>query len=98
LALGSSAGEGRAAVVVALLRDGTRFVRKGERWEPRDASAVEEIESQRRRVSERRTLRERALDAIAGAMRTGVFTASGDAEERRYLDALEETAIHELDA
>jgi exoribonuclease-2 len=98
LALGSRTGEARAALVTALLRDAAHFVRKGDRWLPRDSAAVEEIEGQRRRTSERRTLRERALAAIAESAATGVFTPSGDAEERRFLEALEETAVHGPDA
>lgn len=98
LALGARTGEARAALVLALLRDATHFVRKGDRWEPRGAAAVAEIEGQRRRVSERRSLRERALGAFAEAVKTGVHAPSGDVEERRYLDALEEVAVHEQDA
>jgi exoribonuclease-2 len=98
LALGRATGEERAALVTALVRDATHFVRRGDRWEPREAAAVAEILSQRSRSSEKRSARARALAALSSAVATGVWAPSGDAEERRYLEALEEVAVHDQDA
>ncbi len=99
LALGEASGEARAALAVALLRDGVRFVRRGEGWEPRRREAVEEILEQRRRAAERRAEKEAALASLAAASRSdGRFEPTGSQAERRYLDALEQLAVRNEDA
>jgi exoribonuclease-2 len=98
VALGTASGEARAALVAALLLDGAHFVRKGDRWEPRAAKAVDEIRTQREKSAERGARRSAALDALAEAARTGAWTASGTEEERRYLDALEEVAVRDVES
>ncbi len=97
LALGSPSGESRAALVRALIDDGIRFVRKGTGWEPREPSAVEEILTQRRRAAERAAGRQAAGAALAAAVRGESFSSSGTEEEARYLSALGDLAIHDLD-
>lgn len=99
LALGDVSGEARAALAVALLRDGVRFIRRGEIWEPRRPEAVEEILEQRRRAAERRAEREASLASLAAAARSdGKFEPTGFPAERRYLDALEQLAVRDEDA
>lgn len=99
LALGDGSGESRAALAVALLRDGVRFVRRSESWQARRREAVEEILEQRRRAAERRAERAAALAALAAAARSdGPFVPTGSGAERRYLDALEQLAVRDEDA
>lgn len=98
LALGSSSGEARAAIVQAVLADGIRFVRKGGGWEPRGRDAVQDLLRQRDRVAERTADRVALTEGLAAAVRTGRFVPTGTHEERRYLEALEELAIRDLEA
>ncbi len=98
LALGSGAAAQRAALILALLDDGIRFVRKGEDWEPRDAEQVAALLEQHRRTAARAQARRRVLDGVAAAVAGRGFTPSDSATERRYLGALRELAIEDLDA
>ena len=98
LALGSADGVNRAAVVRAFLADGLRFVRKGTGWEARSRAAVEEIELQRSRTAARDAGRRAAVEAFGRAASGGAFEPSGSPEERRYLEALEDLAVQDLDA
>src|SRR5262249_2603686 len=97
LALGAASGEARAALVVALVRDAIHFLRRGDRWEPREAASIEAIRSQRAREGRTAATRARILAAIADAARSGVFAPSGEPEERRYLEALEEVTLGEAE-
>jgi len=95
LALGADSPLARAAVAWALLADGTRFLRRGEAWEARDPSEVQEIlrqaESEARRAAERQA----AISALRDAFRGQPWRPAGSEAERRYLDALEELAVHD---
>jgi exoribonuclease-2 len=98
LALGSAEGPERAAVTLALATDGVRFVRRGDTWEPRPAPAVEEILAQRRREADKGAERDRAVAALIAAGRGEPFESAGTKEETRYLRAIEELAVCDLDA
>lgn len=98
LAFGRVRGPEPAALIRALQDDRIRFVRRGDGWEPRPAEAVEQLVTERRRARERAAARERLLGTLRTVAAGGVFEASGDDEERRYLVALRETAIRDLDA
>jgi exoribonuclease II len=99
LALGAASGAHRTALVRALLAEGVRFVRKGSSgWEPRSRAAVDEIEVQRERTAARDAGRRSAVLALKRAFAGGDWEPTGSPEERRYLAALEETAVQDLDA
>jgi exoribonuclease-2 len=98
LALGSASGPERAAVTLALATDGVRFVRRGDDWDPRPAPAVEEILAQRRREADKGAERDRAIAALIAAARGEPFESEGTREETRYLRAIEELAVCDLDA
>ena len=93
LALGETDAEASVATARALVADGVRFARKKDGWLARDRRAVEGILQQRAREAQREIeeqgFRERVLAALSGAG----FTPSGDETERRYLEAMEATAI-----
>jgi exoribonuclease II len=98
LALGSTSGEARSALILALVADGVRFVRRGTGWEPRSPAAVEELLHQRRRSAEREAERKAIASAFAEAAAgrpEAVLELSG---ARRYLQALEELALKDLAA
>ncbi len=98
LALGSTAGDERAAMVLALLDDGLHFVRRGDVWHPRTPESVEEMLTARevRRVRERE--RQGFHEALASLGKTGEWISSGTELEQRAIEALEEVAIHQRDA
>jgi len=92
LALESVSGESRAALIRALLEDGVHFVRKGEGWQPRPRTAVEELQAERRVVERRARETGEFLEALRQSG-NGSFEAAGGEVERRFLEALELFAV-----
>lgn len=93
LAVGRRTGEARAALVVALVDDGVRFVRRPDGWEARAPEAVDEILDQHRRSERRAEEKRAALDALRRAAAGEAYLARGTDVERRYLAALEAVAL-----
>jgi exoribonuclease-2 len=88
----------RAAIVLALKRDGLHFARKTAGWLARSEEHVREIvagrEAEARRVSDRAAVFEALAAAVAGAR----YAPSGSEAERAVLGALERLAVHDQDA
>lgn len=93
IAVGRKTGEARAALVVAFVEDGVRFVRRPDGWEARDLDAVEEILDQNRRSARRLEEKRAALEALRRAGAGEPYAAQGTEVERRYLAALEAVAL-----
>lgn len=98
LALGERSQAAQAALFRALAAEGARFQRKGDTWAARAPDALREILTQRERVARRDEDRGLALEALAGAARLGTFAPSDNPEERRFLEAIEESAVLGPDA
>jgi exoribonuclease-2 len=94
LALDSGTGEACAAMTLALLADGLHFVRKSDGWLPRAPSAVTALREERARLARREGETREFLSALAATVDSGVFTERGTEAERRYLEALEQLAVH----
>ena len=88
----------RAAIVLALRRDGVHFARKATGWLPRPAEHVAGILSGRAAESRRTTERGAVFEALAAAATGTPFAATGSETERTVLSALERLAIHDQDA
>jgi len=98
IALDADDGAARAALVLAFLEDGIRFVRKGDHWEPREREAVAALLHEREVAGRRETRRAEALRWLALAAGGTAEGAPDDNDAlRRYLDALRELAVHDLD-
>ncbi len=98
LAFGKSSGPEPAAVIRALQEDRIHFVRKGESWEPRPGDVVERLLGERRLARERAAARAAFFSALERALAGEKFETTGSREERRYVDALRETALRDLEA
>lgn len=96
LALGEDTGLARAAAVLALLRDGIRFVRKGECWEARSTEVVLGILEQEERVARREREQREALLFFRAVVSGEGVSGSGSEAEQRYLAALQDLAVHDL--
>lgn len=94
LAAGDRTAGSVAAMLRVLLEEKIHFARRGDLWEPRPRSAVEETLRQREREARRAEERSRFLaaarEAIAGR---ATFARSGEEEEARLLHLLEELAV-----
>jgi len=97
LALGSSDAADGLATMLALSRDGVRFVRKAAGWLPRDAAAVGEILAEREQVARRADEKARAFAGLASAWRGGGFKPEGSVFERRILAALTSLALYDFE-
>jgi exoribonuclease-2 len=88
----------RAAIVLALKRDGVHFARKTAGWLARSEEHVREIvagrDAEARRVSDRAAVFASLAAAVAGSG----FAPTGSEVERAVLGALESVAVHDQDA
>lgn len=98
LALGRKDEASRLATVLALMRDGVRFTRKGTGWRPREAEAIAEILDGREKARLRASEKTRTIEAFARAWTAGEWKPTGSETERKLLAALEALAVHDLDA
>jgi exoribonuclease-2 len=88
----------RAAIVLALRRDGVHFARKATGWLPRATEHVEGILTGRAAESRRAAERGATFEALAATAAGRAFTATGSETERAVVAALERLAIHDQDA
>jgi hypothetical protein len=94
LATGSRSASAVAATLRALLEEKVHFTRRGDLWEPRARSAVEETIRQREREARRAAARERFIASARAAIAKGEpWTPSGEEEETRMLRLLEDLAV-----
>jgi len=93
LALGRAEAPDCLATMLALSKDGVRFIRKPSGWLPRDADAVGEILAEREQVARRADEKARVFTGLARAWRDGGFQSEGSVFERRVLAALETLAV-----
>jgi len=98
LATGADSPLARAAVAVALLEDGTHFVRRSDSWEARSPAEVQEILHQAQREASRAAERQAAVSAFRDAVRGEPWRPTGNDAERRTLEALEDLAVRAADA
>ncbi len=98
LALSSTDPPACLATVLALARDGVRFVRKPAGWQPRSEEAVAEILLEREQVARRAEEKASAFAALARASKDGVWQAQDSAVLRRILLAVEALAVSEFEA
>ena len=95
LAFDSTSGEALSAVWSALEAEALHFARRGERFEARSAPQVDELSAERRRIVERDRNTEAFFDALRRVVKGEAFTPAGGEHGARYLDALEQLALHE---
>jgi len=97
LALAEADAPACLATVLALARDGVRFVRKASGWQPRGEDAVREIVVEREQVARRAEEKIAASAALSAAWRGEPFQTTGSAVERRMLAALEALAVYDFE-
>jgi exoribonuclease-2 len=95
LALEDDSGEAQAAVALALLAEGIRFVRRGSLWEARSPAAVGDLEYERQRIAMRQRERSDLFAAMREAAGGAAFEPTGGETERHYLAAVETLAVEE---
>jgi exoribonuclease-2 len=93
LALGSTSGEDRAVLMLALAQDGLHFVRRAVGFLPREPEALAVLKDERVRLQQREQETRRFLSSLPAAVARGSFEVEGSEPERRYLEALEELAV-----
>ncbi len=98
LALSRGDAAARLATMIALTKDGVRFVRKAAGWQPRAEDAVRAIVEERKHVARRADETSAAFAALAAAWRGAPYRATGTASERRILEALESLAVLDIEA
>jgi len=81
------------ATMLALSKDGVRFVRKASGWLPRDAAAVGEILAEREQVARRADEKARTFAALASAWRDGEWQDGNSVFERKIVAALTSLAV-----
>lgn len=98
LALESSSGESRAIVLLALLRDGVHFVRRGDSWVPRPQQQVAQLLHEREQRLRREDETREFFAALSEAGRGNPYGDRGTGVERQCIAALEQLAAHEQTA
>ncbi len=98
LALGTGDAPARLATMLALAREGVRFVRKASAWQPRGEEAVEAILAEREQIARRAADKADVVSGLRRAWREGIWLAQGNDTERRILQALESLAVADVDA
>lgn len=83
----------RAALILALRRDGVRFARKTAGWLPRSSEHVEGLLAARASESRRSVERGEVFEALAAAAHGTPYRGTGTETEQAVLGALERLAI-----
>jgi len=98
LAFARPTDEAQAATLLALLADGLHFTRRPAGWLPRTREAVEALLQEREAVAQREAQRHELFATLAAVAAGGEFRPRGHELERRYLDALEQLAVRDVEA
>ncbi len=90
--------EDQAALLLALVREGIHFYRRPEGWLPRLRSAVDLRIAERERVARQLRETEALFEQLRSTVAGDPFEPSNTETEVRYLQALEDLAVHDEDA
>ncbi len=98
LLMDGDAAADHAALLLALVGEGIHFYRRPEGWLPRLRSAVDVRIAERERVARQRRETEGLFELLRRTVAGGPFEPTNTDTEIRYLQALEDLAVHDEDA